>query len=839
MGLTNLTIKDLITPDTKLTFLAGAGCSIDPPSCLPAGGQMIEAMVSFSCKESEVKRILSLKSLRFEQLVEILRDQLDPELKLIEYYGLCDNPNKIHLFLAEMMKRGHYVMTTNFDYLIEYALMQSAVKKESIVPVITKDDFNTYSNPEELYHNNQFPLYKVHGSCKNIITGEETKKSLIATIQAFGSGKEGESVFQLEPFKRSLFENISKNRTLVVMGYSGSDDFDIVPTLKQLRELNQIIWIDHAGQGTIPEVIAINTGSIVSDDNKVGTILQEIQQMDYGVQVYRIKVNTIEFIETICNLTLEVKGESFTEDPNEYLRYNLRTPNAIELYETPFKIYRKLSELRFALQCAGIALARTKMDENFKKPTFLPEKALLLKQVELLIEIATIHLEIGELEYAKNKFGDALEICEKELENIDLTSKIYTNMGFYLLNKGDTTKAFDFLNKSLKIDEDEGNLGDKAKTLLNIGRIMRIRGQSEQAFNYFKEVLKIAEQLGDLIMRARALSEIGISQNHLGDNDGAINNLNEALKIGEQLGDLKIKAEALNNMGQINEKRKSLEEVMVTYKQVLSISEQLRDIRMKADTLIKIGHITELISGEREGLRYYKEALKIAKDLSDKEIETQCYISIGQYHETRKNDLEEALSYYKTADYYADDLGDLRLKAEILRKKGFVLYLKGEINEALKNYQQSLTIAEQIGNKVLEYEALGKIGLFWYDKEDLDKSQQFYTKAYSICNQMGNFSDELILLEKIGKSYYDQKNLDKSQQIYKDALSIAEQLGYLSKQAELLDLIGGIYFLKSNLSEGLKYAESCLQILESTKSPKKDYYTRVVEELKHRLNSTQ
>ena len=34
---TNLTIRDLITPDSKLTFLVGAGYSIDPPSCLPAG----------------------------------------------------------------------------------------------------------------------------------------------------------------------------------------------------------------------------------------------------------------------------------------------------------------------------------------------------------------------------------------------------------------------------------------------------------------------------------------------------------------------------------------------------------------------------------------------------------------------------------------------------------------------------------------------------------------------------------------------------------------------------------------------------------------------------------
>ena len=37
MNLTNLTIQDLFTKDAKLTFLVGAGCSVDAPSCLAAG----------------------------------------------------------------------------------------------------------------------------------------------------------------------------------------------------------------------------------------------------------------------------------------------------------------------------------------------------------------------------------------------------------------------------------------------------------------------------------------------------------------------------------------------------------------------------------------------------------------------------------------------------------------------------------------------------------------------------------------------------------------------------------------------------------------------------------
>jgi len=72
MTLTNLKIRDLISPDAKLTFLVGAGCSVDPPSSLAAGRKMIEDIVEYTCAESEIQKILDLEELRFEQLVEIV-----------------------------------------------------------------------------------------------------------------------------------------------------------------------------------------------------------------------------------------------------------------------------------------------------------------------------------------------------------------------------------------------------------------------------------------------------------------------------------------------------------------------------------------------------------------------------------------------------------------------------------------------------------------------------------------------------------------------------------------------------------------------------------------------
>ena len=354
MKFTNLIIKDLFTDGTKLTFLVGAGCSVDPPSCLPAGHPMMKAMINYTCAASEREKILELKELRFEQLVEIIRDSLDPELKIIDYYGQCDKPNLQHFFLAGMIKKGHFVMTTNFDFLIEYALLQSGVPKNEIIPIITEQDFESYNNPNELLNEGKKTIYKIHGSTKNVITGLDTRDSLVATIQALGSGKEDENVFQVEPFKRPLFDNISSNRTFIIIGYSGSDDFDIVPTLKVLKNLKNIIWINYIqDDGGIEKIYEINDTDFEKTKNsdKVNQILFDISRMHNANHVYRVDANTRNLISRITDIKLNPSPEPFSITPMDWLEDNIKQSSQILQYYIPFKIYYDFDRYKDAMRC--------------------------------------------------------------------------------------------------------------------------------------------------------------------------------------------------------------------------------------------------------------------------------------------------------------------------------------------------------------------------------------------------------------------------------------------------------------------------------------------------------
>ncbi|MHA1492295.1 MAG: tetratricopeptide repeat protein [Promethearchaeota archaeon] len=448
MKLINLTLKDLLTNDSNLTFLVGAGCSVDAPSCLSAGRTMIEAMIKYSCSKSEIKKILELENLRFEQVLEIIRYRLDPTLKIIDYYGECDKPNLQHFFLAGMIKKGHFVMTTNFDFLIEHALAQSGVPKDEIFPVITRQDFERYSNPNELKNERKKTVYKIHGSTKNVISGLDTRDSLVATIQAFGSGKEGENVFQVESFKRPLFNNISDNRTLVVLGYSGSDDFDIVPTLMVLKNLKNIIWIEYVlDDGGIEKIYEINDSTFEKSDksDKIQEILTKIYKMHNSEHIYRVEANTTRLLGELMEVKPDLDTNNFSISPMTWLMNNVTPPDEIDNYLIPYKIYDDFGMIDDALKCSKMVL------KNAKKKKDRRWESVALNNIGLLLKGK------GDLDGALKHYQEALEITE-QLGDLSVKSTILSNIGSILDDRGDLDGALKHYQEALEIDEQLGDL---------------------------------------------------------------------------------------------------------------------------------------------------------------------------------------------------------------------------------------------------------------------------------------------------------------------------------------------------------------------------------------------
>ncbi len=601
MKLTNLKVNNIFRKDEKFMILAGAGCSVDEPSCLPTGRTMMESIIKYICVESEIENILKLDDLRFESLVEIFQDHLDYKLKVIDYYGQCDKPNIQHFFLADMIKKGHFVITTNFDLLIEYALLQSNVHKDNIIPVITEEDYKKFNNPIELYNQGKKLVIKIHGSPFNLITKENTKDSLITTIRDLGKNKEGLNIFQIEPFKRGLIQKISNGRTLIVMGYSGNDDFDIVPTLKVLKNLRSVIWINHLNNFNDNEKIyeiEENNNNSFNDLTKAKKILMEIKRVNNVNHVYIVYTNTTNLIKKLIDSKPALSLDNFSLQPINWFNEHIKKPGILKKVYFPHKIFLDLNRYNDSLRNAEILLSiAEKLDKK-------------LWQWVALNGITLIYFSLRNYDKALETHKRALQIAI-ELNDDSAKATTLSGMGDIFAEKGEFFKAIEKYKEVIKIDEKEGNLRGKANLLHNIGMLCEDHEKFLEALEFYEQALDIVEQLKNLRKKAIIFGSMANIYYYQKNYPDSLTRYNIALRIADDLGMLSNKALYLNGIGLIKLKQKKYSDSLELFHKAYQISIKLKDWKLKADTMWNIAGVNFELKNYHTTLTNLKEVFFI------------------------------------------------------------------------------------------------------------------------------------------------------------------------------------------------------------------------------------
>ena len=143
-----VTLESLFRNRAELCFLAGSGISCDAPTCFPNGGRFTKMLLEQVLPSEVQKDVSALMNseregmqnpgdfLRFEGLLMHVQESFDPALQVLYGFGAPVAPNPIHKFLARMIINGNPVFTTNFDSLIEYALLDAGISREKVFPVI-------------------------------------------------------------------------------------------------------------------------------------------------------------------------------------------------------------------------------------------------------------------------------------------------------------------------------------------------------------------------------------------------------------------------------------------------------------------------------------------------------------------------------------------------------------------------------------------------------------------------------------------------------------------------------------------------------------------------------
>ncbi len=238
--------------------------------------------------------------LPFESFIQTLADEVNIE-RILDIFAK-GNPNINHKLIAGLIQKGlvKTILTTNFDTLIEKALNNFGLIKET--------NFQVYSTENEFEKIDwESDIIKIHGCVSD-------KEKMAITMELAAKGT---NIQNKNSVVSSFFSN-TVNPSILVLGYSCSDLFDISPQIESIRDnMSQIFFLEHVFADSEPNLEDI---SIKPNKNPFKKFIGQRLYMDADKLIKNlwelILVSNYEYSST--NISWKLNIDKWLKEATEY-----------------------------------------------------------------------------------------------------------------------------------------------------------------------------------------------------------------------------------------------------------------------------------------------------------------------------------------------------------------------------------------------------------------------------------------------------------------------------------------------------------------------------------------
>jgi tetratricopeptide (TPR) repeat protein len=499
----NKVIENVLAP--KLVFFVGAGISASSIGTFKEINKKILRLTIgdiLSVGEGEV-----LSEIRPEVMLQIFLSYEEFKHEIFKYLQsimMKANPNYYHFFLAEVLRQGNFVFTTNYDQLIEEACRRKGIDYDVYY---TNDHFDEFVREylKKKYLPQKGCIFKLHGSI-------EDPNSILATLRQVGKG--------LHPAKEAVIRYFLQNFNFCFIGYSCLDDFDLLPVLLNTPSPKNALWFKYAKGGM---------GGIIWSKEILQSEKKREENKPLGEKKDWETVNLNEFLLR-RQYFLKVIG-----DASQFIKENFFsfTEHSIN-HDTSHNKNERLGE------------GGKEIDYYIKSLV----AGRLYLQLELFNK-ARDYFQKAET-YTEDKFKKA--IAQKWLAN-----------SYYIAEEG-YDKAVEILRQKV-LPVYQGDYFEAASIKIDIANNLRRLRNFPEALEYAKEAKQLLENKRDEIVKekgeeeyeleyARSLNILGLiryggrdTSNPLPDIEEAIKLCEEGRKIREHYGDQSAVADSENSIG--------------------------------------------------------------------------------------------------------------------------------------------------------------------------------------------------------------------------------------------------------------------------------------------------
>ncbi len=426
-----------------VALFVGSGVSRDTPSCLPTGNVLRDRLFDATAAQREIPPHLLegargiVGRCRPEALLYIMEEWGGANWKKALEFMLSAPPNANHKIISSLAeaKKVQIVLTTNFDCLVESA-MSERVRFRQVASV---EDFDSYSEQES-----SIAILKMHGSLadgKGNPTHETLLGSLVDVANRMTPG--------FTARKASVLEEILRTHVVIFLGYSGRDEFDILPVIEQ-ASAKQIIWVTHREEEE--KLLGASPSNVDGE-----AALDPPGQLKLShPSMIRVHAHTCTFLSQLhADLTGSQPASirSWRVKPRE----PARSLPSISVIKSPFSfvalVFQMAREWQHGAEASDLALA----DMEYR------HVANPYELLEVYRPRGVCQKELGRLTEARADFERAMAICEetfsKWIELSDSTplhqthflmmSQLCEDLALTDLAAGELDDAEDWINKAV------------------------------------------------------------------------------------------------------------------------------------------------------------------------------------------------------------------------------------------------------------------------------------------------------------------------------------------------------------------------------------------------------
>lgn len=427
-----------------LALFVGSGVSRDEPSLLPTGDELRDALFDAVVSQAVVSADLKdaaraiVRQCRPESLLYLLDEWQGADWKKSLRFMLDAPPNANHKAIARIAATGKVqaLLTTNFDCLLERAL-------ESEVPfrqIFEDDGFGASEADGSVVR-----VLKLHGSLSGANdqpTHETILASLVDLANRITPGFSNE--------KARLLDQMLCSHVFVFVGYSGRDELDIQPIIKQ-ASARGIVWVSHthdASQFRVVRRVEANREELLDPPGRL---------MLAHADMIRVYANTSVFLSDLCVCMggARLMGRR-TVSRTQGERPASRRP-VLSISKSPFSflalLFQMAREWKYGARASELALADTAYT-CIAPPHILAElhrnRGVCLK-------------ELGRYRAARGDFERALSLCERAYSEIyqestdtevhqahfSMMSQIHEDLALTDLATDDLDQADQWINKAV------------------------------------------------------------------------------------------------------------------------------------------------------------------------------------------------------------------------------------------------------------------------------------------------------------------------------------------------------------------------------------------------------